>query len=64
MNQKELESYIYAYGKDLYSFCCSVAYDRQEADDLYQDTFLKLYEMGESLEIKKTMYPALYRPFR
>lgn len=53
MNQKELESYIYAYGKDLYSFCCSVAYDRQEADDLYQDTFLKLYEMGESLEIKK-----------
>ena len=53
MNQKELESYIYAYGKDLYSFCCSIAYSRQEADDLYQDTFLKLYEMGENLVIKK-----------
>lgn len=53
MNQKELESYIYAYGKDLYSFCCSIAYSRQEADDLYQDTFLKLYEMGEDLVIKK-----------
>lgn len=53
MNQKELESYIYAYGKDLYSFCCSLAYDRQEADDLYQDTFLKLCEMGEEFEAEK-----------
>lgn len=53
MNQKELELYIYAYGKDLYSFCCSIAYSRQEADDLYQDTFLKLYEMGEDLAIQK-----------
>lgn len=53
MNQKELEAYIDAYGKDLYSFCCSVAYNRQEADDLYQDTFLKLYDMGEDLVIKK-----------
>lgn len=47
MNQKELEKYIYTYGKDLYSFCCFVTHNRQEADDLYQDTFLKLYEIGE-----------------
>lgn len=53
MSQKELESYIDAYGKDLYSFCCSIAYNRQEADDLYQDTFLKLYEMGEETVIEK-----------
>lgn len=53
MNQKELESYIYAYGKDLYSFCCSVTYNRQEADDLYQDTFLKLYDMVDDLVIEK-----------
>lgn len=52
MKQKELESYIYTYGRDLYSFCCSVTRSRTEADDLYQDTFLKLYEMGESLEIQ------------
>lgn len=53
MNQKELEEYIYAYGKDLYSFCCCVTRNQQEADDLYQDTFLKLYEMGEHLVIEK-----------
>lgn len=47
MNQKEFEKYIYTYGKDLYSFCCFVTHNRQEADDLYQDTFLKLYEIGE-----------------
>lgn len=41
MKQEELENYIYAYGKDLYSFCCCVTHSRQEADDLYQDTFLK-----------------------
>ncbi len=52
MKQEELEKYIYTYGKDLYSFCCHVTHSRQEADDLYQDTFLKMYEMGEKVVIK------------
>ena len=51
MKQEELENYIYAYGKDLYSFCCCVTRNRQEAEDLYQDTFLKLYEMADQLVI-------------
>ena len=41
MKQEELELYMDTYGKDLYSFCCCVTRNRQEADDLYQDTFLK-----------------------
>lgn len=49
MSQEELEQYIYAYGRDLYSFCCSVTRDSREAEDLYQDTFLKLYEIRENL---------------
>lgn len=53
MNRKELEKYIYTYGKDLYSFCCSITRNRQEADDLYQDTFLKLYEIRENLVVNK-----------
>lgn len=53
MRQEELEQYIYTYGRELYSFCRSVTRDRQEADDLYQDTFLKLYESREELEIRK-----------
>lgn len=52
MKQEELENYIYTYGKDLYSFCCCMTHNRQEADDLYQDTFLKVFEMGEKLVIR------------
>lgn len=52
MKQEELENYIYTYGKDLYSFCCHMTRSRQEADDLYQDTFLKMYEMGEKVMIR------------
>ena len=49
MNDTELENYICAYGKDIYSFCCSLTRNRSEADDLYQDTFLKLLELGTDL---------------
>ena len=52
MRQEELEQYIYDYGKDLYSFCRSVTRSREEAEDLYQDTFLKFYEIGEKLVIE------------
>lgn len=51
MKQEELENYIDAYGRDLYSFCCSVTRSRQEADDLYQDTFLKMVEVGWRLDV-------------
>lgn len=51
MKQEELENYIDVYGKELYSFCCCVTRNRQEADDLYQDTFLKLYEMADKFVI-------------
>lgn len=53
MSQEELKQYIDAYGKDLFSFCCSVTRSCQEAEDLYQDTFLKLYELRENLVIEK-----------
>lgn len=51
MKQEELEVYMDTYGRDLYSFCCCVTRNRQEADDLYQDTFLRVYELGEKLVI-------------
>lgn len=53
MNQEELEAYIRIYGKDIYSFCCSITRNRQEADDLYQDTFLKAYELGDRVVIER-----------
>lgn len=53
MNQGELEIYIQQYGKDLYSFCRSITRNVQEADDLYQETFLKVYEMMDYVTIEK-----------
>lgn len=53
MQREELEQMIEAYGKDLFSFCCFVTHDRQMAEELYQDTFLKLYETMGKLTIEK-----------
>lgn len=53
MNHEELEACIQAYGKDIYSFCRQLTKDRQEADDLYQDTFLKMVEICERLDLEK-----------
>ena len=47
MKQSELEMCIAEYGKDLYSFCCYLTYSKMEADDLYQDTFVKVIELGK-----------------
>lgn len=52
MNHEELEMCIQVYGKDIYSFCRKLTHSRQEADDLYQDTFLKLIELRERLQIE------------
>ncbi len=38
------------YGKDIYSFCKYLTNNLQEADDLYQDTFLKAVELEEKIE--------------
>lgn len=47
MKYRKWEHYIEKYGKDLYSFCIFLAKSRQEADDLYQDTFLKAMEKDD-----------------
>lgn len=52
MNHEELEACIGAYGKDIYSFCRQLTKSRQEADDLYQDTFLKIVEIRERLHFE------------
>lgn len=42
-----LGKYIEAYGKDVYSFCMYLTRDRNNADDLYQQTFLVAMENDE-----------------
>lgn len=50
MTEQELEMCISQYGKDIYSFCKYLSGDSQEADDLYQDTFLKVVELKEKID--------------
>lgn len=44
MNKQLLEHYIEAYGTDIYSFCIRLTQNREQAEELYQDTFLTMCE--------------------
>lgn len=46
----ELEGIIHQYGSQIYSFCKQLTGDRQLADELYQDCFLKAMESLERIE--------------
>lgn len=51
MNKDEAEICIRQYGRDLYSFCRYLTKSGSEADDLYQDTFLKAMELPVPLNM-------------
>ena len=53
MTKQELELCIQQYGNDIYSFCKYLTCNGQEADDLYQDTFLMAVELQEKIEYKE-----------
>lgn len=40
----EFSDLVDAYGDAVYKFCRSLAYSRADADDLFQDTFLRAFE--------------------
>ncbi len=50
MKMQELEQCINDYGKDIYSFCKQLTCNQQEAEDLYQDTFLTAVKAREKLD--------------
>ncbi len=47
MGKNDMEEIINEYGKKVYSFCTYLTKSRQEADDLYQQTFLVAIEKDE-----------------
>ncbi|MDE7425268.1 MAG: RNA polymerase sigma factor [Lachnospiraceae bacterium] len=53
MDMIQLEQCINEYGKEIYSFCSQITRNRQEAEDLYQDTFLKALELGEKIDYRR-----------
>lgn len=53
MDKKQLEQCIKDYGKEIYTFCASMTPNTQEAEDLYQDTFLKAVELGSRIDYEQ-----------
>ena len=53
MTKPELEECIHEYGKEIYSYCKYLTGNAQEADDLYQDTFLKVMEIYKNIDVMK-----------
>ena len=45
MTLEELEKLIELHGTSIYGFCCHLTGDRLMAEDLYQDTLLKAFEL-------------------
>ncbi len=50
MNLVQMHQCMEAYGKEVYAFCCQLTRNRQEAEDLYQDTFLTALERMEQID--------------
>lgn len=50
MNITELEDCIMCHGTDIYHFCLQLTKNKEEAEDLYQDTFLMVMKKLTSLE--------------
>lgn len=53
MDRVQLKQCIEEYGKDVYTFCSQITRNREEAEDLYQDTFLKAVELKEKIDYNR-----------
>ena len=47
MDSVIFEKYIELYGRDVYSFCLYMTRNKEDAEDLYQQTFLVAFEKNE-----------------
>lgn len=45
MNDIDFEKLVLTHGREIYGFCVYLTGNRDEADDLYQDTLLKTFEV-------------------
>lgn len=53
MREENLTTLITEYGKDIFSFCLRLCNTRYEAEELYQETFLKLIEKRKEIDRSK-----------
>ncbi len=50
MEIKEVSNMVSYYGKDIYNFCRQLTRNKEEADELYQDTFLRAIELCHKID--------------
>lgn len=55
MTKQELAECIDIYGTDIYSFCRHLTKNRQDADELYQDTWLVIVKRIDSVDAQKNI---------
>ena len=53
MNAREVERCIDEFGTDIYRFCRKLCAEKTDAEDLYQQTFLKALETEWELDWEK-----------
>ena len=53
MEAREIERCIDEFGADVYRFCLKLCMNREDAEDLYQQTFLRALEREADLEWEK-----------
>ncbi len=53
MNAREIETCMDEFGTDIYRFCLKLCMDKADAEDLYQQTFLKALETDLPLDRQK-----------
>ena len=56
-----MDQYIRKYGKRLYGLCMTLCADKYEADDLYQDTWVKVIRSFDSFDASRDFEPWLTR---
>lgn len=50
MDVSLIESLVDEYGKDIYNFCKKITYNEFDAEELYQDTFLKAMDAADRID--------------
>lgn len=53
MDKSDFETLIDLYGKSLYNFCSRLMSYSDEANDLYQQTFMRAFELADRIDIEK-----------
>jgi len=51
--KSDFETLIDLYGKSLYNFCSRLMSYSDEANDLYQQTFMRAFELADRIDIDK-----------